>query len=552
MAPCECGKQFKDLPEWKAHSIITGHCCIYRCKRQAPAVSVPGFAFENAISSAFRTENSRAWNALATFEMFPSEVYHPLSYDAWKDPVSSTPYSTGSYPSPSTWNTPAASTLDPSTPDSPLHYTWQGPIPFGSPPQYCFPLPNNIWKVAASSTRQVDLTYKSPDGTTWTTPVSLTKPATAAYYHSLYSRPDLEPRTLPHYVVAPSNNSATTHALMPRQAPSAAPSGPPSTISSAPKASKTPTAATPATPKTVTANSILTKYTPEYRPFGCSHCERAFQEEESLRQHCKDTHPQWTIEVFGPMCDICKKSFASLPALQDHQRAKRHCYCSECKVLELKSIADEHFKNFHAFHFRCCDSEQDFVSEGALDQNLKDKVHQKIPCQVCKQAFFSKSALDHHIAVKHHASINPNRGFCLGGVHDCYICQRTFAEKSDLKQHLRSIKHRPLSDIACVASDKCKRRFGSPSALLHHLESGTCCSGIDRHTVNNFVRDNDPERIISNGPVPQRFLEYNQNSSKYSSSNGTPILTPKSSTSCSPVPTPMSGNLVEHPYLSCR
>lgn len=530
MAPCECGQQFKDLTDWKAHSTKTGHCCIYKCRRPASAVSIPGFTFKNATSSAFKSDNSPAGNAPAPFEIFPSERYHPLSYD--------------------TGTTPAPSTLHASTPDSRLHYTRQGPISlrFPSPPQYCFPLPSNVWRVPASSTRQTDLTYKSPDGTTWPAPVPTTKLATAAYYQSLSSWPALEPRIVPHPVVAPSNNSPTTHALMPRQAPSAAASGPPSTTMSAPKASKTPTAATPSAPKTVTANSILTKYTPDYRPFGCSHCERAFRVEESLRHHCKDSHPEPSIEVFVSMCDTCKKLFVSLPALQDHQRAKKHCYCSECKkVFELESTTDEHFKTSHVFHFRCCDCEQDFVSEGALDQHLNNKVHKKIPCQLCNRHFFSKSTLDQHIVAEHHASINPKRGFCLGGVHGCYICQRTFAEKSDLKQHLRSAKHRPLSDIACVASDKCKRRFASPSALLNHLESGACCSGVDRHTVNNLVRDNDPGRIISNGPVAQSFLEYNQNPSEYSSSNGTPVFTPTSSASCSPIPTPLSGNVFEQP-----
>ena len=325
MAPCECGKQFKDLTDWKAHSTRTGHCCIYKCRRPASAASTPGFAFETATSSAFKTENSPGWNAPAPFEMFPSERYHPLSYDAWKDLESSTPNLTGSYPSLSTWNTPAAPTLYPLNADFPLPSYWQGPVPSEFPPQYCFPLPSNVWQVPASSTRQADLTYKSPDGTTWPAPVHPTKLATAAYYQSLNSRPALEPRTVSHPAVASSINSATNHSLMPRQAPSAAASGPQSTISSAPKTPKTPTAATPSAPKTVTTNSISTKYTPDYRPFSCSHCERAFRVEESLRRHCKDSHPEPSIEVFGAICDTCKKSFASLPALQDHQRAKRHC-----------------------------------------------------------------------------------------------------------------------------------------------------------------------------------------------------------------------------------
>ncbi len=271
--------------------------------------------------------------------------------------------------------------------------------------------------------------------------------------------------------------------------------------------------------------------------------------EESLVQHCEALHPRRLDEILGPACDTCKEIFPGQRALEQHQRARKHCYCHECTMIfKFEFAAAKHYKTIHASQFRCCDCEQDFVSERALDQHLNSKVHRWIPCQLCEQGFGLKSALDRHIVLEHHASVNPKRNLYREDEHACYICQRRFAQMKDLTQHLASLKHHPLSDINCIASDKCKHRFASPSALLQHLESGTCCSGIDRHTVNHFVRENDTGRIISSSPALPSLSEYIQNPSEYSSSTGTPIFTPTSSASSSPVATASTDNDIDgHP-----
>ncbi len=280
----------------------------------------------------------------------------------------------------------------------------------------------------------------------------------------------------------------------------------------------------------------LAPFPPIVGIYACSHCKRVFRLEQSLRQHCRALHPGRSSEAAPRTCDTCKESFPGPHGLEDHQRAVEHCYCLECQILfDLESKARKHLETFHASQFRCCDCEQDFTSGQALDQHLSDKLHRRITCQICDQDFGSKFALDRHIVVEHHALVRPKRVFMPPNVHGCYICQRRFAKNKDLDQHLVSRKHRPLSDLKCAASDKCKRRFGSPSALLRHLESGTCRSGIDRHTINKLVRDNDIERVISSGPTGQDLLRHNYSGSEWSSSTGTPILTPTSSVASSPV-----------------
>ena len=491
MIPCECGKPFGDLTDWKAHSTTTGHCCIYKCRKLSSAASISGFVFETGTSSTFGTHHTP----------------YPLLSNAY-------------FPWPN---------------------TQQDLVSFTTHPiEDCSLLPKGIWKVPASSTRQPNLTYQSPDGTTWPAPIPLTKSQTAAYHQSLNSRPAPILTAISHPMVASFTQFSNVPAPMPRQTPPAADSDR-YIISPDSKSSKTPMAATSSAPTTVKKNNTTATCPPVYRPFVCPICKRAFRVEESLVQHCKALHPRRLDEILGPTCDTCKELFPGQYALEQHQRARKHCYCQECTMIfETESAAVKHFKTFHASQFRCCDCEQDFVSERALDQHLNSKVHRRIPCQLCEQGFGKKPALDRHIVLEHHASVNPKRSLYFDDEHACYICQRRFAQIKDLKQHLASLKHHPLSDIKCIASDKCKHRFASPSALLQHLESGTCCSGIDRRTVNNFVRENDTGRIISSGPAVPSLSEY-------SSSTGTPIFTPTSSASSTPVAATSTNNIDEQP-----
>lgn len=341
------------------------------------------------------------------------------------------------------------------------------------------------------------------------------------------------------------------------QMPTKIHSKPISPASSAPKGSKLVSTATPAALKSAKTSHVTVKSASKRKPYPCSLCKRAFRTEESLGQHYGDSH----FDLPKKPCSHCKRAFRTEESLRQHFEALHSDLlkkvsgpkCDTCKEsFPGQDSLEQHQRTVHTSQFRCCDCEKDFISEQALDQHLNDKSHPKIPCQICEQGFASKLTLNRHVVAEHHASVNPKRNLYRAGVHGCFICQRRFCKQMDLDHHLTSLKHHPLSDLPCIASDKCKRRFTSPSALLHHLESGTCRSGIDRHAINNLVRDNDVECIISSGPVGQSLLEINENPSESSSSSGTPVFTPTSSVSSSPVPDTMMENpMFQHvPLLS--
>ena len=514
MVPCECGVPFDDLTDWKTHSTATGHCCMYKCRKPASSSTHPSLLSEGKNTpTAPMNHHLESWNACPTCQVSQCENGHSPSLYNRRSPVSSHP-AHGRYELPNARDPAATRLQHPLKGHPPLHDTWQGlGAPVSQPAQGHHPLSH------------------------------------------LYC--DVQPASMPLPVMPSLTKSATTAAPIPCQMSTKIHSKPISPASSAPKGSKMFSAATPPASKPAKTPHVTVKSASKRKPYPCSHCKRAFRTEESLGQHFEDSH----FEFPRKPCLHCKRAFRTENGLRQHFEAlhsdlPRKVSGPKCDTCKKKfpghDDLEQHQRAAHTSQFRCCDCEQDFISEQALDQHLTDKVHQEIPCQICEQSLASMLALNRHIVTEHHASVNPKRNLYPAGVHGCFICQRRFRKQTDLDQHLTSLKHHPLSDLPCIASDKCKRRFFSPSALLHHLESGTCRSGIDRHAINNLVRDNDVERLISSGPVGQSLLEFNENASESSSSSGTPIFTPTSSVSSSPVPdTMMENTMFQHvPFLS--
>lgn len=132
--------------------------------------------------------------------------------------------------------------------------------------------------------------------------------------------------------------------------------------------------------------------------------------------------------------------------------------------------------------FRCCDCDKGFVNSLALRHHLRDKIH-GVPKNVTKK--------------KPH----------------CGKCDRSFKNEKALQQHTDSVVHRPISNIGCLAGKfGCEARFTSPSAMIHHLECGSCPSGFDRELLNSAIIKHDVDHIITSraaqdllSPTPSSF-----------------------------------------------
>ena len=232
----------------------------------------------------------------------------------------------------------------------------------------------------------------------------------------------------------------------------------------------------------------------------CRHCDEFFDSVKAYKQH------NTTLHSFR--CGACQKKFAFATALGHHQEDTGHGHGQN---------RDRAFDQ-HASHFHCCDCDRDFINATALTQHLTDKVHKP------KRDVSSTPAS------------NPS--------WPCPKCKKLFKGEAALRQHLASVAHHPLSNISCPGGKKCSKRFNSPSAAIHHLESGACRSRLTRTSLNALIRSNDVGQLIHNssGGSDTPSLYWNENASTSSFGGGVPIMTPK--TDRSVASTPLSASLL--------
>ncbi|KAL8997171.1 MAG: hypothetical protein Q9169_003498 [Polycauliona sp. 2 TL-2023] len=185
----------------------------------------------------------------------------------------------------------------------------------------------------------------------------------------------------------------------------------------------------------------------------------------------------------------------------------KHCYCQPCDRCFIDQQAhSQHLRStIHVSQFRCLECERDFSGEQALEQHLRDK--------------------------KDHGP--PERAITTleTTTHECAECNRQVPNRVALEQHLDSLVHRPLSNLRCIANSKCKVRFASPSALLHHLESGSCRSKLDRVSLNQLIQGHDANSMITSGTLRGTPFDTVAKDGLSSGLSISGILTPSSSSS---------------------
>ncbi|KAJ6517249.1 hypothetical protein C8R47DRAFT_250607 [Mycena vitilis] len=186
-------------------------------------------------------------------------------------------------------------------------------------------------------------------------------------------------------------------------------------------------------------------------------------------------------------------------------------YCERCcRFFNSYSAQRQHEEN-SPNHYICHQCDRDFTSWNALKQHfVQSRVHDY--CQRCDEHFDDEEELEDHYNAAHHYCGSCREFFQNAlGLHEhyrqsarhhyCAPCKRHFMSASNLTSHLNSALHRP-KDVPCPGKG-CGLAFVSRSALILHLESGTCKSGADRQTINRYVRQYDTKNIITD---PARLL----------------------------------------------
>ncbi|OAG40909.1 hypothetical protein AYO21_04751 [Fonsecaea monophora] len=143
----------------------------------------------------------------------------------------------------------------------------------------------------------------------------------------------------------------------------------------------------------------------------------------------------------------------------------------------------------------CRPCDRVFISlDGGLNHCRNADAHRGEWCERCKWLFVSPQACQYHVdnSHRHNVCVPCDLDFGTAALlrsHDvevhnmCAECGKYFNNPNDLTQHKRS--HLPLK-IECLG---CDRMFSEFAAMMIHLESGKCVSGIDRDDVDNYIFD---------------------------------------------------------------
>ncbi|KAL3435051.1 hypothetical protein BDV09DRAFT_81993 [Aspergillus tetrazonus] len=139
-------------------------------------------------------------------------------------------------------------------------------------------------------------------------------------------------------------------------------------------------------------------------------------------------------------CTRCQKGFGTVQAKQRHiSDSLKHHPCS------------------------LCSSPTDYPTKEELNEHLE---YDHNVCTACDRQFKSPGQLVQHDVDKHNM---------------CQTCRRYFSSPSNLKSH--KITH-ARRDIGCPG---CSRQFPMNSAMMLHLEAGTCTSGVDLDEINHLA-----------------------------------------------------------------
>jgi hypothetical protein len=186
-----------------------------------------------------------------------------------------------------------------------------------------------------------------------------------------------------------------------------------------------------------------------------------------------------------PDCDDCDRWFGSWNALNQHRRnSPRHAYCFDCEEEHYTwNRLERHYRESYD-HNWCEICQADFDDEEDLDEHREDDHEQ---CPRCDAWLKDQAAYELHAEDTHWW---------------CKPCDRFFNSGHNLEAHRNSSIHK-TKDFKCPF---CPRMAVSSSAMIAHLESGTCRSGITRAMIDDWVARNDPNhtwtnpsRMISNG-----------------------------------------------------
>ena len=218
--------------------------------------------------------------------------------------------------------------------------------------------------------------------------------------------------------------------------------------------------------------------------FYCGICRNTHYGSSKQRdEHLASTHNA---------CPTCFETFPSLVNCMEHQASANHCYCSDHELAfprfeELLEhvCADEHNEGI------LCMCHEIFYSDGDYDRHLNNHHRNHVDDEAGEKA----RLLEPTYAEEQLARVEYDNLWCKE-------CDWHFVSVEAYLQHKSSSRH----EIKLLVLDcRCGKSFNLMSALIQHLESGGCRSGMTREILNGIVYLCDKDHRITKAAYADRF-----------------------------------------------
>ena len=192
------------------------------------------------------------------------------------------------------------------------------------------------------------------------------------------------------------------------------------------------------------------------KKFPCTHCDKAFQANNRLREHLKMEHSDG-IKKF--QCDDCGKCYLTSDKLKFHKKhmhGPKNFKCDNCsKYYVSQGDLNAHMKLSHGQQDENCPHcNRSFTVENRLLDHIK-RVHTKPHrCNQCDKGYGSTYLLEVHIQSAHKEKSKK-----------CTLCSDMFSTSELLKNH-HSHAHDMSKPFHCSI---CSKTFNSKELLEHHV-----------------------------------------------------------------------------------
>lgn len=164
--------------------------------------------------------------------------------------------------------------------------------------------------------------------------------------------------------------------------------------------------------------------------FGCSDCDRSFEDFDRLKQHTLDVHGKaYDMSLHPFRCKACDESLTCAATYSAHMRIQH---------------SDR--------PFMCAVCGRSYVAKLGLDDHMRTHTGERYACPICKKTFLSKQY------AKMHSESHSNRN-----VHTCPQCNKTFHNKYYADIHIRC--HSGKTMYTC---DVCEKPCTTRQALETH------------------------------------------------------------------------------------